>query len=132
MTLVVISLGFTVLLGILSLIFKVGAKLRLTLPILYFLAAVVSTFFTDWTTQNEQSVLYGLYILIGLVALSWIYSFIKTIKNKSDERTSEEALTDYINWQIQKAREIGIDINTATFDENGHMRDKVTGQQIQL
>ena len=132
MTLFVISLGFTVLLGILSLIFKVGAKLRLTLPILYFLAAVVSTFFTDWTTQNEQSVLYGLYILIGLVALSWIYSFIKTIKNKSDKRTSEEALTDYINWQIQKAREIGIDINTVTFDENGHMRDKVTGQQIQL
>ena len=75
----IISISFTILLTVVSLIFKVAGKLRLTIPLLYFLAAIISTFFTDWTSQNEPLVLIGLYILIGLVTLSWIFSLIKTI-----------------------------------------------------
>ena len=132
MMIAIILIAATVLLGLLSVIFKIGGKLRLTLPILYFLIAVISTFFTDWTTKNEQLVLNGLYILIGIVALSWIYSLVKTIKNKSTKRMTEDSLNDYVGWQMQKAREQGIDIATVSFDENGHMRDKTTGQQIQF
>ena len=43
---VCVSMGLTVL----SLIFKVAGKLRLSLPILYILAAAISTLFTDWVT----------------------------------------------------------------------------------
>lgn len=130
MAALILSLGVTILLGVLSAVFKVGAKLRLTLPILYFLAAVVSTFFTDWTTKNEKLVLYGLYILIGLVVLSWIYSLLKTIKHKYNERMNEKSLNDYVSWQIQKARKAGIDLNTVHFDKDGHMRNNDTEQQI--
>ena len=44
-----VSISASVLLLILSLLFKVAGKLRLTLPLLYMVAAVISTFFTDWT-----------------------------------------------------------------------------------
>ena len=126
----IITLSVSAGLMILSLIFKIAGKLRLGIPLLYFLAAVVSTFFTDWTTKNEQLVLIGLYVLIGLVVISWIYSLIKTIKQKVDDRKSENALGDYIAWQLEKAEENGIDKSTVTFDASGHMRYSETGEQI--
>ncbi len=123
----IISISFTILLTVVSLIFKVAGKLRLTIPLLYFLAAIISTFFTDWTSQNEPLVLIGLYILIGLVTLSWIFSLIKTIKNKLD---TNEALTDFVQWQLKKARENNIPLDEITLDENGNMYNKTTGEQI--
>ena len=51
---IILSLCFAALTFVLSLIFKIAGKLRLTLPLLYLLAAVVSTFFTDWTSQHED------------------------------------------------------------------------------
>lgn len=123
----IISISFTILLTVVSLIFKVAGKLRLTLPLLYFLAAIISTFFTDWTSQNEPLVLIGLYILIGLVTLSWIFSLIKTIKNKLD---TNEALTDFVQWQLKKARESNIPLDEITLDENGNIYNKTTGEQI--
>lgn len=121
-------LGASALIGILSLIFKVGGKLRLTLPVLYFLAATVSTFFTDWTTKNEQLVLYGLYILIGLVALSWVGSLIKVIRKKQHERFIENDLA----WQISRAREMGIlkDGDSVQFNEGGDLLEPRTGKPV--
>lgn len=124
--LVVISIGATVFIGILSLTFKVGGKLHLTLPILYLLVAVVSTFFTDWTTKNEQLVIYGLYVLIGLVALSWLWSLIKKIRDKQQEQFVESDAA----WQIRRAREMGVPLDSVTFDENGSLLDPRTGQPI--
>lgn len=74
-----ISLMITIGLIVLSLAFQIAGKLRLTLPLLYFLAAVISTFFTDWTTKNETLVLTGFFVLCGLVVVSWIVTLIKTI-----------------------------------------------------
>lgn len=129
-TAALLSLGITIFLMILSLLFKVSAKLRLSIPLIYFLVAAVSTLFTDWTTKNEKYVLWGLYILIGIVVLSWIYSLIKAIRGKLSQRATEEALADYIIWQRKKAQEQGIDLNTVTFDQNGNMLDRNTGKQI--
>jgi len=126
----IITLSVSVGLMILSLIFKIAGKLRLGIPLIYFLAAVVSTFFTDWTTKNEQLVLIGLYVLISLVVISWIYSLIKTIRQKFDDRKSENTLADYIAWQLEKAKENGIDKSAVTFDADGHMRYLATGEQI--
>lgn len=64
MPLFVILLGISVLLFFISLAMKIAGKLRLTLPFVYLLIAVISTFFTRWTTENEQLVLYGLYATI--------------------------------------------------------------------
>lgn len=111
---------------ILSLIFKVAGKTRLTLPLLYFLAAVVSTFFTDWTTRNEKWVLLGLYVLIGLVVISWIVSFIKVLKQKRRNYYEE----DFIGWQIRKAREMGVPLDRVTFDDNNNLIDPRTGNPV--
>lgn len=128
----IISFCISIFLAVLSVIFKIAGKLRLSIPLIYLVAAVLSTFFTDWTTQNEQLVLRGLYILIGLVVLSWLYSLIKTIKNKVSVQSESEAIQDYMTWQLQKAREQGINIQNTYFDESGHLHDKETGEQLQF
>ena len=43
--------------SILSLVLRIAAKLRLTIPVLYLLAIGVSTVFTDWAAQHEQQIL---------------------------------------------------------------------------
>lgn len=107
------------LMFVLSLAFKVAGKFRLTLPLLYFLAAIVSPLFTDWTVENEDLVLLGLYILLGLVALSWIYSLVKTIRQKRQLKQSEEALECYVAWQLQRTRELGIAVDQVILKEDG-------------
>ena len=122
----ILSISFSVIIFTFSLIFKVAGKLRLTLPLIYFLAATISTFYTDWTTKNESKVLLGLYILRGLVALSWMYSLIKKIKSKRSNRFED----DFISWQIQRARELGVPLNSITFDEKNNLIDPRTGKPV--
>lgn len=106
--------------------FKVAGKLRLTLPLLYFLAAVISTFFTDWTSKHEQLVLYGLYTLIALVIISWVISLVKVIRRKRSEKTLEEDVA----WQINRARELGIPIGEVLIDSDGTVLDAKTRQPL--
>ena len=94
----ILSISFSVIIFIFSLIFKVAGKLRLTLPLVYFLAATISTFYTDWTTKNEPKVLLGLYILIGLVAISWIYSLIK--KSETQKATDMKMILYHGNLNV--------------------------------
>lgn len=123
----IVSISVSVLLLILSLLFKVAGKLRLTLPLLYFLVAVISTFFTDWTKcEHESLVLIGLYVLIGLVCLSWIISLVKVIRKRRYEKTMEEDVA----WQIQRARELGIPVDSFVVDENGTVLDARTKQPL--
>ena len=121
-----VSLAISALLLILSLVFKVAGKLRLTLPLLYFLAAVVSTFFTDWTSKHEQLVLYGLYALIALMIISWVVSLVKVIRRKRSEKTLEEDAT----WQINRARELGIPVGEVLINSNGTVLDAKTRQPL--
>ena len=119
---VCVSMGLTVL----SLIFKVAGKLRLSLPILYILAAAISTLFTDWVTQHEAAVLIGLYVLIGLVVLSWILSLVSTIRAKRQERFEESDIA----WQLRRAREMGVPLDNITFDSNQNLIDPRTGHPV--
>lgn len=56
----------------LYILFKIAQKLKLTIPLLYLLIAVSSTFFSRWVPEHEQIVLNGLYILIGITLIRWI------------------------------------------------------------
>ena len=67
-----LKLILTICFSLLSLILRITAKLRLTIPMLYLLGVGISTVFTDWANQHEQQVLLGLYAQLFLVALSWI------------------------------------------------------------
>jgi len=121
-----LSLCLTAGLLIFSLIFKVAGKLRLTIPLVYLLAAVVSTFVTDWTTENEPLVMLGLYILIGLCVLSWIVSLVKAIRRRREEKFFEEDVA----WQLRRAREMGKVVDSITIGEDGTVRDANTGEPI--
>ena len=128
--LVVLSIGITILSIVLSLAFKVAGKLRLGLPLLYFVVAAVSTFFTRWTSEHEQLVLWGLYILIGLVILSWVVTIVKKIKGVTGGRKTDRNLEDFTMLQINRAREMGIPLDNVRFDEDGMLLHPETGKPI--
>ena len=122
----ILSLSVSAGLLILSFLFKVSGKLRLTIPLIYFLAAAISTLFTDWTSKHEQLVFAGLYVLIGIVALSWIVSLVKTIRAKQQNRAFEEDVA----WQIQRARELGVSLENILILDDGTIVDADTRQPI--
>mgnify|MGYP000806641734 FL=1 len=62
---VMISLVVTVALFLISLLFRIAARLNLTLPLLYFLA--VSTILNPWAASHEKLAFAILYLLILLL-----------------------------------------------------------------
>lgn len=120
----VISLCLTAGLFIFSLIFRVAGKLRLTLPILCLL--MFSTVLNKWAGEHETLAFIILFSLLGLTMLSWVVSLIKTIRRKRDERYFE----DDVEWQIQRAREMGIPLNKVQFNEQGDLLDPRTGKPV--
>lgn len=122
----ILSLCLTVGMLLLSLAFKVAGKLRLGIPLLYVIAAAVSTFFTQWTTDHETLVFIGLYIIIGLTVISWIVSLVRAIQRKQNEKYFEEDVA----WQIRRAREMGIPLDKVKFNEQGALLDPRTGKPV--
>ena len=76
-----VSLIITVFIQVFYLIFKITQKCKLTLPLVYLLIATISTFFSRWVPEHESLVLTGLYILIGMTVLRWIYVLIQKVRS---------------------------------------------------
>lgn len=120
----IISLGFTAGLLILSFIFKVAGKIRLTIPIICFL--LFSTVLNKWAAEHATLAFIVLYSLLGLIVLSWFVSLIKAIRHKRDEKHLE----DDAAWQIRQAREMGVPLDKIQFNEHGDLLDPKTGKPI--
>ena len=105
--------------ALLSLAFQLAAKLRLTLPLLYLLVAGISTAFTDWVIRHEQIVLWGLYVLLGLSALSWIRTLADAIRVWRQDRNSEEDIA----WHM------GVPLDSVQFS-GGALLDPRTGMPV--
>lgn len=120
----IISLCLTAGLLILSFIFKVAGKIRLTIPILCFL--LFSTVLNKWAGEHETLAFIILFSLLGLTVLSWIVSLIKAIRRKRDEKYLE----DDVAWQIRRAREMGVPLNKIQFNEHGDLLDPRTGEPV--
>ena len=118
----IVSLGVFVL----SVVFKIAAKLRLTIPALYILAAGISTLFTDWVGQHEQLILFGLYAQLGVMALSWVVTAVKAIRDRNQGSHEEDDLA----WQIRRARELGVPLDTVRFDSSNNLIDPRTGMPV--
>lgn len=118
----IISLGIFIL----SVVFKIAAKLRLTVPVLYILAAGISTVFTDSVSQHERLILFGLYAQLAVVALSWVITAVKVIQNRSHGSFEE----DDIAWQIRRARELGVPLDSVSFDSSNNLIDPRTGMPV--
>ncbi|WP_207640875.1 hypothetical protein [Desulfitibacter alkalitolerans] len=120
----IISLCITAGLLILSFIFKVAGKIRLTIPILCFL--LFSTVLNKWAGEHETLAFIILFSLLGLTMLSWIVSLIKAIRRKRDEKYLE----DDAAWQIRRAREMGVPLDKIQFNEHGNLLDPRTGEPV--
>ncbi|MHB1314598.1 MAG: hypothetical protein ACYCX2_03840 [Christensenellales bacterium] len=120
----IISLCLTALLLILSFVFKVAGKLRLTVPILCFL--LFSTVLSKWASENETLVFIILLSLLGLTVISWIISLGKAIRRRRDEKHFE----DDVAWQIRRAREMGVPLDKVQFNEQGDLLDPKTGEPV--
>lgn len=120
----IISLCLTAGLLILSFIFKVAGKIRLSIPIICFL--LFSTVLNKWAGEHETLAFIILFSLLGLTVLSWIVSLIKVIRRKRDEKYLE----DDAAWQIRRAREMGVPLDKIQFNENGDLLDPRTGEPV--
>jgi hypothetical protein len=109
---------------ILSFIFKLASKFRLTIPLLCLL--LFSTVLNKWAGENEALAFVILFSLLGLTVISWIVSLIKAIRRRRDEKYLE----DDVAWQIQRAREMGVPLEKIRFNEHGDLLDPRTGQPV--
>lgn len=121
-----IRLILTLGIFLLSAVFKLASKLRLTIPALYMLAAAVSTLFSDWVGQHEQLVETILYIQLALVAFSWVITLVKKIR----EKLSGDFEEGDIAWQLRRARELGVPLDNIRFDSSNNLIDPRTGLPV--
>ncbi|WP_258106882.1 molecular chaperone GrpE [Christensenella minuta] len=104
-----IFIGIGAFVIVVSIIFRVVAAFRLTIPLLYGLLA--PTLFSKWFYANYELANFIGYALLALIGLSWVISLIRKIReftaNRREERFSEEILR-------RRIRE------SADVDENGY------------
>ncbi len=119
-----VSLGFTALLLILSLLFRIAGKLRLTLPFAYFL--LIATILNPWAAAHETLALGILLILVLLSAVRWLFSFKEFLADRRYYRAIEEDML----WQLNRTRDQGISQDAVYFDSQGNLHDKASGNII--
>ena len=74
----------------LSIVFRLAAVFRLTIPLLY--ALIVPTVFHEWYHSNQQlGDLIG-YMLLAAVALSWVISLVRKIRGILLRRREDKML----------------------------------------
>ena len=112
---VMISLVVTVALFLISLLFRIAARLNLTLPLLYFLAVSI---LNPWTATHEKLAFAVLYLLTTFSVLSWI----SALRHKWQEHQYYKAMKDDMSFQISRARQRGIPLDSVHFDSQGNMR----------
>lgn len=98
-------------------------KLRLLPVLIYCVAAAISLVFTDWVKTNFTLVAIGFFIVAGLVAVSWIFTFVKNaLENRS--------LENMVQGQVKLARQLNIPTENVLIDDDGVMRDAKTGEAL--
>lgn len=120
-----ISLGISILLLLLSLLFRLAGKLRLTLPLLYFL--LTATFLNKWAAAHETLAFAILYLLLAFSIISWLFS----LKNAIRDRRYYKAMEEDMSWQIKRARKRGIPMDAVYFDSAGNMRYKENNEIVE-
>lgn len=121
---VFISLGISAVLLILSLLFRLAGKFRLTLPLLYFF--LTATVLNPWAAAHETLAFAILYGLLALSFISWLFS----LRNAIRERKYYKALEEDMSWQVRRARNNGISMDSVYFDSAGNMRYKDTKEIV--
>lgn len=92
-------------LGLLPLLFRIAAALRLTVPLLYVLA--VLTIFHDWYLAHTALADGVFFALLCLSALSWVVSLVRRILALLEERREDKAALELFAQRVREARARG-------------------------
>ena len=87
---------------ILSILFRLAAVFRLTIPLLY--ALVVPTLLSEWYYAHYTLANVIWYVLLAVTVLSWVYSLVRKISAMVEQRRHEKAKEEIL---IQRVREAG-------------------------
>ena len=79
-----------------------------------------------WAAAHETLALAILFCLLAFSVISWLFSF----KNAIHDRKYYKALEEDINWQVKRARDNGISMDSVYFDSAGNMRYKNTKEIV--
>ena len=97
---------------IISIIFKLAAVFRLTIPLLYVVA--MNTFWRSWYQVHQSLGDIIFFVLLGLVVLSWIISLVRKIQSIFQKRQEEKDLESIVCYRIREQRR-----NAVQPDEHG-------------
>lgn len=90
---------------LLSVLFRLASVFRLTIPLAY--ALIVPTLFHEWYHAN-QALGDGIgYALLALVALSWVVSLVRKIRQIIDQRREDKFSRELFLLRMREARENG-------------------------
>lgn len=94
-------------LGVLALLFHLAALTRLTIPLLYTVSML--TVFHGWYQMHTALADNILFVLVGLIVLSWLFSLLGRVWSFIQERQDDRAAVEYFKYRVRKARENGED-----------------------
>ena len=94
-------------LGVLALLFRLAALTRLTIPLLYTVSML--TVFHGWYQTHAALADNILFVLVGLIVLSWLFSLLGRVWSFIQERQDDRAAVEYFKYRVRKARENGED-----------------------
>lgn len=92
-------------LGVLALLFRLAALTRLTIPLLYTVSML--TVFHGWYQTHTALADNILFVLVGLVILSWLFSLGKCVWSFIREQSEDRAAVEYFAYRVRNARENG-------------------------
>ena len=90
---------------ILSIVFRLAAVFRLTIPLLY--ALIVPTVFHEWYYANQTLANVIWYVLLAVVVLSWVVSLVRKIRGIVLQRREEKMLEEIVRSRMRAARMYG-------------------------
>ena len=105
-------------LGVLALLFRLAALTRLTIPLLYTVSML--TVFHGWYRAHTALADNILFVLVGLVILSWLFSLLGRVWSFIQEKQDDRAAVEYFKYRVRKARENGEDTDPADLAVSQH------------
>lgn len=123
---IITVLSFSITFGImaLSILFKIAGKIRLTLPLLYLL--LTATVLNKWASSHEVLAFIILFALVGLSVFKWI----RSLRKNQNEKKYYAAVNEDILWQTERARQLGIPLDSVHFDSQGNMRYNMNNKLV--
>lgn len=90
---------------ILSILFRLAAVFRLTIPLLY--ALVIPTLLSDWYYAHYTLANAIWYILLAVTLLSWVYSLVRKISAIMEQRRHEKVKEEILIQRVREASRNG-------------------------